>query len=264
MIKNLKILIFLLSIFLAGFLVSDSANAQVRVENFNVIQKNIPATASSLDFRLTVSQPDTSLDCSSIPGSLGSLQWRVFFEASGRPITVVRSGSLNLPLSPLTRNLDFLETVNPSAINIQSGTLNFKADLRCDGFLVGAGALATSAPIAVAVGAGTGGGPPGTGGGPPGGGDSFEFKIENPIAANSFIDLVKAIARFLLQIGIPIVVIIIIYAGLLFLTSGGSQEKVKKAKTALLYAVIGLAIILIGQGFVTLIQSILNLGGPTP
>ena len=76
------------------------------------------------------------------------------------------------------------------------------------------------------------------------------------------IDLAKAIGKFLLQIAIPIAVIIIIYAGILFLTSGGNQDRVKKARTALLYAVVGLAIILIGQGFFVLIKSILDLGGP--
>ncbi len=111
---------------------------------------------------------------------------------------------------------------------------------------------------------GGGGGGGGTGGGGGGGGTgkttSVSFVIENPIQAKSLVDLAKAIGRFLLQIAIPIAVIIIIYSGLLFLTSGGNKDKVVKARTALLYAVIGLAIILIGQGFFTLIKSILDLG----
>lgn len=117
-------------------------------------------------------------------------------------------------------------------------------------------------------GSGTGGGqvPPGGGQVPPGGGQVpgqpqiVPFEIPNPIAADSLVDLAKAIGKFLFQIAIPIAVIIIIYSGLLFLTSGGSKEKVAKARTALTYALVGLAIILIGQGFFTLIKSILNLG----
>ncbi|TSC90283.1 MAG: hypothetical protein G01um10142_455 [Parcubacteria group bacterium Gr01-1014_2] len=104
------------------------------------------------------------------------------------------------------------------------------------------------------------------GGTEPGGGiepgQPVTFEIQPPTQVRSLVDLAKAIGRFLFQIAIPIAVIIIIYAGLLFLTSGGNQEKVKKARTALLYAVVGLAIILIGQGFFTLIKSILNLGTP--
>lgn len=101
---------------------------------------------------------------------------------------------------------------------------------------------------------------------PPPDGEDNEviFEIENPIEAESLVDLAKAIGKFIFQIAIPIAVIIIIYAGILFLTSGGDKEKVGKARKALFYAVVGLAIILIGQGFFTLIKSILELGGPGP
>lgn len=106
-----------------------------------------------------------------------------------------------------------------------------------------------------------------SGGGPlppaPGAPVDVSFNIPNPIQAESLVDLAKAIGRFLFQIAIPIAVIVIIYAGILFLTSRGNKEQVVKASKALWYAVIGLAIILIGQGFFTLIKSILNLGGPT-
>lgn len=95
----------------------------------------------------------------------------------------------------------------------------------------------------------------------PGQSVSVSFNIENPIQSESLIDLAKAIGRFLFQIAIPIAVIVIIYSGILFLTSGGNKEKITKARQALWYAIIGLAIILIGQGFFTLIKSILNLGG---
>lgn len=93
---------------------------------------------------------------------------------------------------------------------------------------------------------------------------SVSFKIPNPIQATSLIDLAKAIGKFLFDIAIPIAVIVIIYAGILFLTSGGDKGKITKARDALWYAVIGLAIILIGQGFFVLIKSILDLGGPSP
>ncbi|MEK7659313.1 MAG: hypothetical protein AAB338_01495 [Patescibacteria group bacterium] len=103
---------------------------------------------------------------------------------------------------------------------------------------------------------------PGPGNPSPGEPVDISFKIPNPIQAESLIDLAKAIGRFLFQIAIPIAVIVIIYAGLLFLTSRGDKEKITTARKALWYAVIGLAIILIGQGFFTLIKSILDLGTP--
>lgn len=115
----------------------------------------------------------------------------------------------------------------------------------------------------IALGPGPGG-PGGPGPGQPGQPVDVSFNIENPIQAESLVDLAKAIGRFLFQIAIPIAVILIIWVGIMFLKSGGNPDKIKQAKQALLYIIIGLAVILIGQGFFTLIKSILNLGGPGP
>lgn len=115
-------------------------------------------------------------------------------------------------------------------------------------------------------GGGIGGGRGGTGGGRGGGGDvpgqpiSFQFEITNPLKAESFTDLVKAIGKFIFDISIPIAVVLIIYSGILFFISQGEKEKVVKARKTLLYTLLGLLIILIGRGFITLIKSILDLG----
>ena len=76
-----------------------------------------------------------------------------------------------------------------------------------------------------------------------------------------FTSLVKIIAQWIFNLAIPIAVAMIVYSGILFLTAAGDASKVTKARDVLKYAVVGLAIILIGSGFVTLIQSILELGG---
>ena len=88
----------------------------------------------------------------------------------------------------------------------------------------------------------------------------FAQTIQNPIAANSFEDLVNGIADFALLIVIPISVIVILYAGALFMTSAGDVEKVKKAKRALLWALVGLGIVLIGKGFILIIKDVLGGG----
>ena len=100
----------------------------------------------------------------------------------------------------------------------------------------------------------------------PGEDQSFDFIIDNPLkgGADDLGGLVKVLAQWLFNLAIPIAVIMIIYAGVLFLTAQGNPTTITKAKDVLKYAVIGLAIILIGNGFVTLIQSILKLGAPPP
>src|SRR3989338_936870 len=85
-----------------------------------------------------------------------------------------------------------------------------------------------------------------------------DLSFKNPLQTQTIYDLMNAILKFALEIGIPIAVVMIIYAGILFVTSRGNPSMITKARTILLYAVIGLAIILIGKGFLTLIQSILD------
>lgn len=97
--------------------------------------------------------------------------------------------------------------------------------------------------------------------GTPGQSVNYQFDIPNPIKANDFIELITAISKWITAIAIPIAVIAIVYAGILWLTAGAYPKNVDNAKRVLKYALIGLAIIIIGRGFITLIESIINLGG---
>ena len=95
-----------------------------------------------------------------------------------------------------------------------------------------------------------------------GAGGSQNFDIPNPIGINTFEELVNVIGTWIFNLAIPIAVIIIIYAGVIMLTSGGNPGRFKKGMDALRWAVIGLAVVLIGKGFVSLIKSILSLKNP--
>ena len=93
----------------------------------------------------------------------------------------------------------------------------------------------------------------------------FLFEIPNPFAGsiNTFDDLINAIILFLYYIAGPIIVAMIVLAGLFFLFGRGEPNKVEAGKKILFYAVIGLIIILIGRGFIELLYSILRLGTET-
>jgi len=113
---------------------------------------------------------------------------------------------------------------------------------------------------------GTGGcGTPGQPACQPGETQTYSFSIPNPLkgGASDLASLVKVIAQWIFDLAVPIAVVMIVYAGVLFLTAQGNEQKVTKAKDVLKWAVVGLAIILIGSGFVTLIQSVLELGTPS-
>jgi|SRR3989344_2151126 len=60
---------------------------------------------------------------------------------------------------------------------------------------------------------------------------------------DQFYQLIENVMNFLLTISIPLAVVVIIYGGFLFMTSGGSEQRVTKGKQAMLSAAIGLAIV---------------------
>ncbi|MEK7060349.1 MAG: TrbC/VirB2 family protein [Patescibacteria group bacterium] len=68
--------------------------------------------------------------------------------------------------------------------------------------------------------------------------------IENPIASKTIIDFIQKILEGVIKIGMPIIVLAIIYCGFLFVSAQGKPESIKKAKDALLYTLIGAAILL--------------------
>ena len=78
-------------------------------------------------------------------------------------------------------------------------------------------------------------------------GPSNEGKIVNPLGPNgvaSIPDFIKTLLEGVLKVGIPIVALAIIYCGFLFVSARGNSEKLGKAKDALLYTLIGAAILL--------------------
>lgn len=86
---------------------------------------------------------------------------------------------------------------------------------------------------------------------------SLEFT--NPLRAETFGELIEGLTRWIFWLGIPIGVIVIIYAGIMMMASGGDPAKFTKGKKILLWAVVGLAVLFIGKGFTYLIESIINL-----
>jgi len=83
-------------------------------------------------------------------------------------------------------------------------------------------------------------------------------EIENPLGTDSFTELIRDIIDWLVAIGIGVAVIMIIYSGLLFMTAAGDEEKVTKAKKALTWSLIGLAVLIMGKAWIALIKDILG------
>ena len=92
---------------------------------------------------------------------------------------------------------------------------------------------------------------PGNGTNPPVGG----ITIANPLSSKTLIELIQKILEGVIKIGMPIVVLAIIYCGFLFVSAQGNPEKLGEAKRALLYTLIGAAILLGSWAIALLITS---------
>jgi len=80
-------------------------------------------------------------------------------------------------------------------------------------------------------------------------------RITNPLGnINNINDLIKTLLEGLIRIGMPIIALAIIYSGFLFVFARGNSEKLTKAKDALLYPLIGAAILLGSWGIAQLIS----------
>ena len=88
-----------------------------------------------------------------------------------------------------------------------------------------------------------------------------EVKLKNPIDAKTFQELVEAILEIVVTIGTPIAILAIIYCGFLFVSAQGKPEKLKDARTALLWTIVGVVVLLGAKLLATVIAgTITNLG----
>ena len=68
--------------------------------------------------------------------------------------------------------------------------------------------------------------------------------LRNPLKVNSIQEVLVFVLDAIVTLLIPVVVFMIIYAGFQFVTAQGNPEKLRKAKVALLWVLVGAAIII--------------------
>jgi len=82
--------------------------------------------------------------------------------------------------------------------------------------------------------------------------------IENPLEAKSFEDILNTIVSFIFWIALAIAPIMIMIAAFFLLTAAGNPQRVDKAKQIILWTVIGLAIILLAKGLISVLRQIIG------
>ncbi|PIR42100.1 MAG: hypothetical protein COV30_00140 [Candidatus Yanofskybacteria bacterium CG10_big_fil_rev_8_21_14_0_10_37_15] len=238
----------------------------VAISNFDANPKNVqPGSTNDFNFSfdITAKQSDVENTCSD-----KKIVWRMYrFPADGGDVfeNPIKSGAITSTEFGSGKTIP--QNFSQSIVALNKDFI-FKVRLSCN-VSFGSDTLATSNAVLIqSGGAGPNCGNPGQ---PECEKPKVEdrtifFSIPNPLkgGADDLSGLIKIIAQWIFNLAIPIAVIMIIYSGVLFLTAQGNSQQVTKAKDVLKWAVVGLAIILIGSGFVTLIKSILELGAPKP
>ena len=72
--------------------------------------------------------------------------------------------------------------------------------------------------------------------------------ITNPISADNFADLIIQIVGGVTLIISPVLVIMFVFSGILYLTSAGNPERINSAKACVVYAIIGTVIVISAEG----------------
>lgn len=92
-----------------------------------------------------------------------------------------------------------------------------------------------------------------------------EFAIQNPLKAGTVPEILDTVARFLFNIALAFVIIMVLWGGFQILTAAGRPEQIDKGKKTLLYAVVGTVVILVAGGIADLVGNILGgESGPSP
>ncbi len=83
----------------------------------------------------------------------------------------------------------------------------------------------------------------------------IKIQFVNPLKAKSVPEVLIKLFEILIQIGVVVVVMAIIYAGFLFVMAQGNPEQLNKAKSTLLWTIIGAFVLLGAQIIAGVIQT---------
>ena len=84
------------------------------------------------------------------------------------------------------------------------------------------------------------------------------ISISNPLKYESFEELVEHIIGFIFAISLALVPMLILFGSFYILTAGGDPSRVQKGQKIIMYAAIGLAVILFAKGIISVLRHILG------
>jgi len=96
-----------------------------------------------------------------------------------------------------------------------------------------------------------------TGGG--GGTGEGAINIGNPLGEGTqFQDIVGRLIDFIFKIAIVLAPLMIVFGAFLFVTSAGDLQKINRAKSLMIWTVVGFIIVLLAKGLLAMLESFLG------
>lgn len=77
----------------------------------------------------------------------------------------------------------------------------------------------------------------------------------NPLCYDSFGDLILAIANFIFTIALALAPLLIVVGGIYIIAAQGDPAKIQNGKNIILYTLIGLLVIFLSRGLITLLRT---------
>lgn len=93
---------------------------------------------------------------------------------------------------------------------------------------------------------------------PTGGPQVESVSLDNPLNVDTIEELISGILNIVLILSVPVIVFFIIYSGFLYVTARGNPEQLKKATTALTYAIIGGVLIIGAVAIAEIVKELVN------
>lgn len=82
--------------------------------------------------------------------------------------------------------------------------------------------------------------------------------ICNPLQAKGLFDVITPILNFLFNIALVLAPLMIVVAGILFVTATGDPAKISRAKQMLIWTGVGFGIILLAKGLIAVLRAIIG------
>lgn len=83
-------------------------------------------------------------------------------------------------------------------------------------------------------------------------------EFPNPIQSQKFEEILQGIADITTNVAIPFLIVAFVWVGFLFAAARGNEEKLTKAKSALMYTVVGGAVVASTYVVISLIETIIG------